>query len=208
MTEHPGVNWDVTPGWAYCAKSLLENKDGHREMDMFVRVRRKTPHLCFATSIFLLAVLLIAACDTGGSTTTPAPRHHMLGEHVQAGAWVVTITHIGTNFGQGGLKPKVGDNFLVIYILLNNNSSKDQTLAVGLFSLSDATHKSINEIKSLTEYPAELVHPGKSIQGAIVYEVSTSNPNFTLTFAPPHAGPWIWDILVPTFSGPQSTPSP
>lgn len=171
-------------------------------------IRSRQAPVLFAIGIFLIGALLIASCDSNVSPAPGGQKRYLIGNHVQAGPWLVTVTQVGTNFGQNGLKPKQGDNFLVIYILLTNTTSQNQTLASGVFSLKDSAGKPANEMKSLTQYTSQQAPPGNSIQGAIVFEVSTTHPNFTLSLSLAPSESFVWNIQVPTFSGPQSTATP
>lgn len=165
-------------------------------------------HVFFAMSIFLLAFLLITGCDNGGSSGAGSQKHYKIGDHVQAGPWVVTITHVGTNFGQDGVTPKRGDNFVVIYVVFNNNTSKNQALASNLFSLKDSTGKPANAMKNLTQYSSQQASAGSFIQATVVFEVSVSNPNFILSLSISPSGAQFWNFRIPAFSGPEGTATP
>jgi hypothetical protein len=173
-----------------------------------LRGKNSLTRLFLAAGLLLLAALVIASCDNGGSTTPAGPKHYKLGEHVQAGPWVVTVTQVGTNFGLDGVQPAQGDNFLVVYVTFNNTSPQEQTIASGLFSLTDSTGKSANEMKDLSQYSSQQAPSGNSIQGTLVFEVSTANANFILSLALSPSKTYIWNFQIPSFSGPQGTATP
>lgn len=177
-------------------------------MVMASRVSSRLSRVFCASCLFVLAILLLAGCDNGGSSGTGGQHPYKIGDQVHAGPWIVTVTHVGTNVGQNGLTPKRGDNFLVIYVLFKNTTSQNQQLAAGGFSLTDSAHKEAPEIKSLTQYSSDQAASGESIQGLLVFEVATTNSNFTLSFSPSSGSSLVWSLQVPAFSGPQGTPTP
>ena len=171
-------------------------------------IKHSLTRLCYATCLLLMAALFITSCDSSASSAPGGPKHYKIGEHVQAGPWVVTVTQVGTNFGQDGVQPDQGDNFLVIYVTFNNTSAQVQTLASGLFSLTDSAGKAANELKDLSQYSSPQAPSGNSIQGTFVFEVSTSNANFILSLALSSSKTFLWNFQVPSFSGPQGTATP
>jgi hypothetical protein len=174
------------------------------------------------SALLLVVPLLFTACASSGSGNTPGqptativaqatstptlppmptPRpHYKVGDQVQIGdSWLVTITNATTSSGDSAYLPKEEDSYLVIDVTQQNQSS--QALSVNSqaeWVLRDSMGQSYALVKTdYGEPPNGTIEAGASQQGQLVYEVPSSEHQFTLTFAPTGSSEQaIWDIQV------------
>lgn len=173
-----------------------------------------------AALLFLAASLLLTACTFSGSANTPGsstattvtqatpvpsptatPRpHYTVGEQVPVGAsWLVTLTGVTPSSGDSAYQPQAGNDYLVLEVTQQNRSS--QALAVHS-QMEWVLHDSAGHSYTLvaTDYgepPSGTIDAGDAQQGQLVYEVPSSEHQFTLTFAPAGGSEQAtWDIQV------------
>jgi hypothetical protein len=179
-------------------------------------------HLPGAALLLLVVLMLLTACTSSGSsntpgqstatvvvqaTSTPAPPptptprpHYKVGDQAQVGnSWLVTITSAVISSGDSAYQPQEGNRYLVIDVTQQNQSS--QALSVNSqteWVLRDGTGQSYALV--MTDYgepPNGTIDAGASQQGQLVYEVPSSEGQFTLTFASTGGSEQaIWDIQV------------
>lgn len=173
-----------------------------------------------AALLFLVAPLLLTACNSSGSTNTPGsptstsvaqatrapsptatPRpHYTVGEQVPVGAsWLVTLTSVTPSSGDSAYQPQTGNNYLVLEVTQQNRAS--QPLAVNSqteWVLHDsAGHSYALVTTDYGEPPTGTIAAGDAQQGQLVYEVPSSEHQFTLTFTPSGGSEQAtWDIQV------------
>ncbi len=169
------------------------------------RFRVVAPLLVFAlTALFILACSGSDAANTGtatnGTVTAPATKSHFkVGQQVKVGdTWLITVNSAKTNKGTDFDQPKQGSIYLVIDVSMKNLSSKEEDVSsLAQFSLKDATGQQYTE--AITSFGHSLdgkVEAGGLLRGQLIYEVPTSQHQFTLAFESDllSSGQTIWDI--------------
>lgn len=162
-----------------------------------------------------LLIGTLAACgssdgNTGTlvSTTTPVPtatptpvKHFTVGQTVNVGdTWQVTINSVKISNGDGFIKPKTGNTFLIVDLTLKNVSSQEDSISSVLnFSIKDGTGQKYEDIYlDGNTAPDGKVAAGDNLRGQLVYEVPMSQHKFTFAFEPDiiSTGQTIWDISI------------
>jgi flagellar basal body-associated protein FliL len=108
-----------------------------------------------------------------------------LNQPVQAGNWVVTVTHV-TATTSSALPPKAGNTYLEINLTLKNTSATTQLVSSLLqFSLIDASGGKYDEALTDTNIhqpPDGNVNAGQTLNAQLAYEVPQSQHTFVLSF--------------------------
>jgi flagellar basal body-associated protein FliL len=126
------------------------------------------------------------AATTPAANTTPSTgTSGQLNQPIQAGNWVVTVTHV-TATTVSALPPKPGDAYLEITLTLKNTSATTQLVSSLLqFSLTDANGGKYDEALTDTNIhrtPDGNVNAGQTLNAQIAYEVPQTQHNFVLSF--------------------------
>lgn len=131
----------------------------------------------------------------------PAPaKHFKVGDVVSIGStWQITVNSAKVSAGDAVSQPtKSGDQFLVIDVSMKNISAKAQTTSSLLqWKLQDSTGLSYTEAATDLGVPPDgAVQAGAPLRGIFVYEVPTTEKQFTLSFQadPVSSDATIWDI--------------
>ena len=126
-----------------------------------------------------------AATQPGGGTTPSTGTSGTLNQPVQAGTWVVTVTHVAATT-QSDLPPKPGNAYLEITLTLKNTAATQQLVSSLLqFSLSDSTGGKYDEALTDTNVhqpPDGNINAGQTLNAQLAYEVPQSQHNFVLSF--------------------------
>ncbi len=126
-----------------------------------------------------------AATTPAGSTTPSTGTSGQLNQPVQAGNWVVTITHVTTTTAST-LPPKPGNTYLEITLSLKNTAATTQLVSSLLqFSLADTNGGKYDEALTDTNIhhpPDGNVNAGQTLNAQLAYEVPQSQHNFVLSF--------------------------
>lgn len=172
--------------------------------------------------LVLVVPLLLTACGSAGVTTIPGaptttvgaqatrtatlpptstPRpHYQVGEPAQVGdSWLVTLTSATVSSGDSAYQPQAGNHYLVLEVTQQNQSAEALTVnSQTEWMLRDSTGQAYSLVT--TDYgapPSGAIDAGASQQGQLVYEVPSSEQQFTLTFAPAGGSEQAtWDIQV------------
>jgi hypothetical protein len=183
-------------------------------------------HLVLPIVLSVLVLVFLSACDTGtsnnGSTTGNSPTapaattsaatptstapaqtgHNKVGDQVKVGnTWVVTVNSVKTSQGGSFSQPKAGNIYLVVDVTVKNVSNAQQPVSSLLsFTLKDSTGQKYDEsiAPDVGTPPDGEVAAGAQLKGQLVYEVPTSQKQFTLTFIGDLLGTdqTIWDLSV------------
>ena len=127
-----------------------------------------------------------AATTPSANNTTPSTgTSGQLNQPIQAGNWVVTVTHV-TATTASALPPKPGDAYLEITLTLKNTAATTQLVSSLLqFSLTDANGGKYDEALTDTNIhrtPDGNVNAGQTLNAQIAYEVPQTQHNFVLSF--------------------------
>jgi hypothetical protein len=162
-------------------------------------------------TIIVGALLACGSSDTNtGTATTPSTnqaqassKHFKVGETVKVGdTWEVTANSVKTSTGEDYVKPDAGNVFLIINVTAHNISAKEQDISSLLnFKLkdSDGTEAKVGLLTtSVSPAPNGKVAAGDKSKGDLVYQVSASKKQFTLSFEADiiSGGQTIWDITL------------
>lgn len=186
-----------------------------------LRLLPKKERSVTALVVLVASAILILACgessnvnsgSAAGSTatgttsasnsTTASANHFKVGNQVNVGnTWIVTVNSVATHAATDVDQPAQGDTYLVVDVSLKNTSSSEQDLSSDLqFSLQDATGQKYTQsiVTFSSNSPDGKVEPGSPIRGQMVYEVPTSQHNFTLAFEADitSSGQTIWDLSI------------
>ena len=151
-----------------------------------------------------------ATTSTTSYSTTPTTdqtqtdgKHFKVGETVKTGdTWEVTVNSAKTSNGDDYEKPDAGNTFIIINVTTHNISNKEQIVSSLLnFKLkdSDGTEGKVAFLGTGTSQPPDgKVAAGDQARGDLVYQVSASKKQFTLSFENDilQSGQTIWDINV------------
>jgi flagellar basal body-associated protein FliL len=125
-----------------------------------------------------------AATQPSGSTPSSGTSGN-LNQAVQAGNWVVTITHV-TATTASALPPKAGSTYLEITLTLKNASATTQLVSSLLqFTLVDTSGGKYDEALTDTNVhqpPDGNVNAGQTLNAQLAYEVPLTQHNFVLGF--------------------------
>ena len=172
--------------------------------------------------VLVIGVVVVATSGGPKTTPTPAPQqttapqspttapqptqaptsaHHKVGEQVRVGDWAVTINSAMLNAGDEFNSPKAGYTYLVFDATFKNVSSNAQTMStLGQITVKDSTGQGYTEtIATFAKAsPGGTVEPGGQTRGEVVFEVPTSQHQFTFAFQPDlfNTTQAIWDINV------------
>lgn len=169
-------------------------------------------------SLLGILALVIMACGSssantgtsvGNNSATPTAtsggsggsNHFKVGDQVKVGStYIVTVNSFKTNPGDDIFKPKSGNIFVVVDTTFKNVSSQEQDLSTLLLcGLKDSTGQKYTEtiISGVTPPDGKLA-AGDVVKGQIVYEVPTSQHNFTFTFQENFTSDalTLWDLHV------------
>lgn len=126
----------------------------------------------------------VTPAATAGNTPSSGTSGN-LNQPVQAGNWVVTITHVSATTASA-LPPKAGSTYLEITLTLKNTSATTQLVSSLLqFSLIDANRGKYDEALTDTNIhqpPDGNVNAGQTLNAQLAYEVPQTLHNFVLSF--------------------------
>ncbi|GCE03974.1 DUF4352 domain-containing protein [Dictyobacter aurantiacus] len=130
-----------------------------------------------------------AQATTPSTTTQSSDQgNHKVGETVKVNDnWTAQLLDVKTTPGNDIIKPKPGNVFVVVHLSLKNTSSQTQNMSSLLcFKLQDKNGQAYNETidPDAGTTPDGKVSANSPLAGSIVYEVPSSQHNFTLQFTP------------------------
>jgi Domain of unknown function (DUF4352) len=138
------------------------------------------------------------ATNVPTSQPTTASQTGKIGDTLSNSVWSVTLNSVKKNQGDQVFIPSVGKIYVVVDVTLQNLSSSPQVSSSFLsFVLQDSTGQAYNEaFTDIGKPPDGTLQPNSKLRGQLVYEVPTSQHDFTFQFQDTNGSNGTWTFSV------------